>query len=588
MEIMRIVSQRLAGKFVDAAPRRLAASLRRRRRSLRPMAEGLEVRSLLSVGLDPSFGFGGTAQINLPSTQTNRVFFEVTGIALQAGQVVAVGTEDVDTYSSTGVFVSSTSMLAVARLNTNGSLDTTFGTNGAVTIAAPAGVTFDPEDIAVQSNSQIVVLATATSGTPDSFVFARLNVNGSLDTSFGTAGIETVPFSLGGTATDADAQSLAIGSDGKIIGAGTVDATNDEFGVARLNSNGTLDTTFVNPSDNTGAGTVVVPFTVAGNPANASASGLAVSPTTHGIVVVGTVTPTVGTNSYIGVAGINPNGVATAFPLVTDSPIKIDTADAVALEGTQIVIAGTTIVQTTPTTFTELDVTRLNANGTLDTTFNGTGEYSLPLTLGGNGYNTTASSITVMPDGTLLVGGNADEQYGDGNAGILVNLTPSGVLNTSYGTNGVALLPETPQGRLLVQGDDKVVFVDDDGEIDRTTAPVPQVFPTPPVLITNSTGKNVTGITVFFNTAVNPGMASNVKLYMVKVGAKGKNFIKIKRATYNASNNSVALQFKGSVKLNKKGYTVIIAASTGIVESGAEILNNGAAFSIFVPATSTM
>ena len=122
----------------------------------------------------------------------------------------------------------------------------------------------------------------------------------------------------------------------------------------------------------------------------------------------------------------------------------------------------------------------------------------------------------------------------------------------------------------------------------RTTAPVPVVVSSPPnYLVTNSTGKKVTGITIFFNTAVNPAMAQNVKIYMVRVGTKGKNYIKIKRATYNASNNSVTLMFKGSVKLNKKGYQVLIAGSTGIVEAGAEILNNGAMLAVFVPYTST-
>ena len=73
----------------------------------------------------------------------------------------------------------------------------------------------------------------------------------------------------------------------------------------------------------------------------------------------------------------------------------------------------------------------------------------------------------------------------------------------------------------------------------------------------------------------------------MKIGAKGRKFIKIKKATYNAATNSVSLQFKGkAVKINKKGYTVLIAASMGIVksENGTNLLNNGRTVLDFRPA----
>ena len=285
MDIMRSASQRWAGRFLHRTPRRMAASPRQGRRALRPMAEGLEARTLLSVGLDPSFGLGGVAEITRPSTETNRVSFLASNIALQNGQVVAVGTQTIDTYNASGVFQSATLSLAVARLNTNGTIDTTFGSNGVATIAAPAGVTYQPTDIAVQSNGRIVVLATADTPLNHYLVVARLNAaNGTLDTSFGVAGIEPIQFSSGGTPQSADADAMAIGPDGKIVAAGTVfTATVDQFGVARLNTNGTLDASF------NAVGTQEVPFTLAGNPADADPVGVAVQPTSLGIVVVGNV-----------------------------------------------------------------------------------------------------------------------------------------------------------------------------------------------------------------------------------------------------------------------------------------------------------
>ena len=84
--------------------------------------------------------------------------------------------------------------------------------------------------------------------------------------------------------------------------------------------------------------------------------------------------------------------------------------------------------------------------------------------------------------------------------------------------------------------------------IARTTAPTPVVMTAS--LITTGTGNKtkVSGITVTFNTAINPALAQNVKLYQVKIGAKGKKFIKIKKATYNAATNSVSLLFKGKAQ----------------------------------------
>jgi uncharacterized delta-60 repeat protein len=599
MEIMRSVTQRLAGPLLDRAPRRLAARPRPGRRSLRPMAEGLEVRSLLSVGLDPSFGFGGTALINLTSTATSQVSFSPSNISLQNGQVVAVGTE------STSSSTSSTSIPVVVRLNTDGSIDTTFGSNGVETIptsVVSAGVTYtlntdDPSDIAVQSNGQIVVLgtATSTSSSVSDFVVARLNANGSIDTSFGTSGEELIPFSSSSsTPLSATAEALSIGPDGKIVAVGSVSSsTVDEFAIARLNTNGTLDTSF----DTTG--TATVPFTIGSSSANAVPVGVVVQ-SNLAIVVVGNVTPTTSSTnpvSNIAVARLNVNGTLdTSFnstgtlvlPSYTGN--NDDVASAVTLEGTQIVIAGTSTVQFASSSanfssITDLTVTRLNSDGSFDTSFNGTGKYILSLSEGGIAYSTNAADITVMPDGSLLAGGSATQDFNFGVTGILVNLTTSGSLNPSYGSNGVALLPESPTGRLLVQADGKVVF-STGSSIARTTAPVPLVVSE--TLVTTGTGKKagVSGVTIQFNTSVNPTLASNKAYYQVRVGTKGKKFFKIKSVTYNASTRSVTILFSKSAKLNKAGYQVLIAGS-GIVEASGELLNNGGVLPVFVSATTT-
>ena len=97
MEIVRSASTSVwRDEFLHGELRRLAARLaRRRRRGLRPMAEGLGVRSLLAVGLDPSFGFGGTALLNLAvHRDLTGLLLRPSNISLQNGQVVAAWDRD--------------------------------------------------------------------------------------------------------------------------------------------------------------------------------------------------------------------------------------------------------------------------------------------------------------------------------------------------------------------------------------------------------------------------------------------------------------------------------------------------------------
>jgi uncharacterized delta-60 repeat protein len=599
MEIAHFASQRSAERGTRRKSLRLARTLRHARRSLRPSAEGLEARSLLSVGLDPSFGFGGIAQLNFPSSATTATTFAVSKVGLDNGQIVAVGTETTETFDSTGTIVSTSTNLAAVRLNSDGSIDTTFGTNGIATIPLVSGSSTytldDAEGIAVQSNGQIVVLATGSLGaSPDDFVVARLNSNGALDSSFGSSGLGFFNFGTGFATQPFDTAALAIGSNAQIVVAGSVRAAGtDDFAVARLTTSGSLDTTF------NGTGLVTVPFSI-GSFSGADATGVVVQPNGEIVVVGNAVAGTSSSTSSgqltnIAVARLNVNGTLdTSFNSTGELTFSYDlggtnndTASAVTLEGTQIVIAGTSTVRFSQNDVPEIDnltVSRLNSNGSFDTSFNGTGKYNVALSVGGLAYSTIGTGITVMPDGTLLAGGSASPDYSYNTSGLLVNLTTTGSLNPSYGSNGVAQLPESVSGALLVQSDGRVVFSSGDSVV-RTTAPAPQVVSVS--LVTTGTGKriNVSALTVQFNTNVKASLAANVKYYQVLVGTKGRKFLRLKSASYNANTYTVTLQVQ-STRLSKLGYTVMITGS-GIVKSGAALLDNGSVLSEYVAPTVT-
>ena len=197
---------------------------RRGTRSLRASLtlESLEERTLLTAGsLDLSFGAGG-----MSISQGIGEAFDGT---LQAdGKILAVG-------GLNGDFV-------VARYNPGGSPDTTFGTNGVVT--TDLGSTQDQaEGVAVQADGKIVVAGfTESANNGLDFAILRYNTNGTLDTTFGTGGIVTTDFDH----LDDQAADVALQADGKIVvfGTVTVAANTTEFGVTRYNTNGTLDNTF--------------------------------------------------------------------------------------------------------------------------------------------------------------------------------------------------------------------------------------------------------------------------------------------------------------------------------------------------------
>ena len=137
----------------------------------------------------------------------------------------------------------------VTRYNTDGTLDTTFGSRGKVRTDFP-GLAAVPSSVVIQPDGKIVVAGGAFPLFTflGNFEVVRYNPNGSLDTSFGNGGIVTTIFPAGSYAFD-----VALQPDGKIIAAGTVfvdfiigESSDTDFALARYNPDGTPDATFGN------------------------------------------------------------------------------------------------------------------------------------------------------------------------------------------------------------------------------------------------------------------------------------------------------------------------------------------------------
>lgn len=177
---------------------------------------------------DLDLTFNTTGKVTTPiGTDTD----SASGVAVQSdGKIVVAGSS----------VVAGSYGFALARYNADGTLDTTFGTAGKVTTAiGPASGL--GRDLAIQADGKIVVVGRANNGTDDDFAVARYNSNGTLDTTFGTGGIVMTPI---GTNEEA-AESVVVQSDGAVVVAGfTWNGSNNDFALVRYTSTGALDSTF--------------------------------------------------------------------------------------------------------------------------------------------------------------------------------------------------------------------------------------------------------------------------------------------------------------------------------------------------------
>jgi uncharacterized delta-60 repeat protein len=154
----------------------------------------LVVRYNTDGSLDSSFGTGGRVEYT-----KNPVNFLVSSAALQADGKIVVAVEHPD---------------GLVRFNSDGILDTSFGTNG----IAPLESTFYEPVVLVQNDGNIIVTGNVPNATTGRFDFAilRFYPNGFPDIRFGASGRAVFPISAGGT-NYAFTSAAALQPDGKVL-----------------------------------------------------------------------------------------------------------------------------------------------------------------------------------------------------------------------------------------------------------------------------------------------------------------------------------------------------------------------------------
>jgi uncharacterized delta-60 repeat protein len=437
---------------------------RRRTNFVRPVGLGvewLEDRRMLAAGdLDLTFGAGGRVVQDLGLGKNEEIFatsVQSDGKIVVAGMAITTGSAGRD--------------FLVARFNSNGSLDSSFGAGGSVivNVSDPGTSGSNQDDIAsdlvIQADGSILVAGSALKGAGSSLVVGvgliKLTPSGQLDTSFdGDGKLITVFQTSPGqnrhvVQADSHPAAVALTPDGKIVvgtstiaASGVAQVTHWDYTVARYNADGSLDTTFdtdgyqitdIDSSSSSSAddflqdvkvqsdGRVVVVGSAVNNNVKATGS--------QDFAVVryntdGSLDTTFGGGDGITLTDISPAAV-----------VSQDTADTLAFEPDgQIIVAGYAVIRFGPFSAddSQFVVARYNTDGSLDTTF--ASSSTVPGTLQISfGLSDLAEGVVLQPqpDGKYVLGGHVGGS-GAANDLAVARVTLTGQLDTTFSGDGKA------------------------------------------------------------------------------------------------------------------------------------------------------
>lgn len=184
--------------------------------------------------LDTSFGIGGKVITSINNDE------RANSLVIQGdGKIVVVGY----TFSSI-----SGNDISCVRYNIDGSIDNSFGINGIASFDIQIGSDDKSTSVDIQSDGKLILCGYSDDGTDRSSLIMRLNTNGYIDTSFGTAGKVLTNFTTTGVSIRQDEYRVVKihPLTGNIIAAGTsfTASNNSRMIIARYTTTGLLDSTF--------------------------------------------------------------------------------------------------------------------------------------------------------------------------------------------------------------------------------------------------------------------------------------------------------------------------------------------------------
>ena len=446
---------------------RKSSTIRSRQKFRLPLVEALEGRALLSTAGTPDATYG---TLGLATVQFGTGFAANSNVASEAiqsdGKVVAVGTYNSNVTEN---------QPAVERLDSDGSPDPTFGQDGVAVIVDPnrSSDSNNGVAVAIQADGKIVVAENSISLTNLSSTIdvERLNSDGTLDTTFGTAGYLDFTFNQGTTALSSSVTTLAIQADGEIVVGGS-GLTNPGLvryaALARFNADGSPDNTF-NPTFGS-SGQIVLTQDVTPGFATTAVQGvaaLAIQPDGGIVYDATTELGSLGTQLTVGrltTAGrLDPTfGTGGQAQLGNGNQNQAQGAGLAIQPDGKIVVVGLDFSNVNHF----LAIFRLDADGSSDTTFKPGGD--VINTPNGNYVYSSADAVLVQPDGKIVLGGPS---IISGPGTTILRLDPDGAPDVSFGTGGLEMVPPAITGSngrgeveaLAIQADGKLLAAASNG-----------------------------------------------------------------------------------------------------------------------------
>ena len=376
-----------------------------------------------------------------------------TSVAIQPdGRIVAACRRD----AGGGNF-----LIAVLRFLPDGTLDSTFSTNGIATISF--GQSCYPDAVAVRSDGKIVVGGTTYHPTEfNDLLFARMNSDGSLDGTFGSGGM----FTISSPAAQDHVMGMSAMPDGRLLASAQLLGG---FSVMRFLNDGSPD-----PSFNSNGQLLITDGTIF------SGRGLAIMPDDR-ILVTGSSVDQVDTNYAVIRSDVNgayddtfgDTGVVRSI----DPDHLDDIFNANLLADGKLLLVG--VRRSLDLQHYSVLLRRMNADGTWDNSFGTNSTTVIPVT-GSDVPN--VNDVVTTADGKLFMANAITDSLTTDRYIQFTRLSADGVLDPSFGVGGI--LSWHCDGSsycdindLLVQSDGRVVGIGTLGQVGNTDALTVRLFP---------------------------------------------------------------------------------------------------------------
>jgi uncharacterized delta-60 repeat protein len=403
------------------------------------MVFNVSVCSAQSGALDTTFGTNGHTIFNFSSSTHDYT----SAMAIQGdGKIVLAGSKESTV----------TSDFAIARANSDGAPDLSFGVAGKISMRLD---TLDSYVRAIAfQNGKIIIAGSAGNGYASAILLIRLNPNGTFDSTFDSDGIVTTFWG----SDRSGASCVSVQPDGKLVVGGACETPggNSRFAIFRFNSDGSLDSTFGSN------GRIIT-----GIPGAYAGARCVVTQDDGKILLGGTVGSSQARNNFILMRCSGEGTIDSTFGLngivVADFYHNDDNLGSIVIqEDGKILVCGTS---DSLNYGWSLAMSRYLQNGTLDNTFGNAGQ----IKLAADTARTCGGAVLVQSDHKILVAGSLNYRNAPFNPAAMMiksstavfRFNGDGSLDNTFGVNGFQVTDlgfdsESPCA-IAMQSNDKIV-----------------------------------------------------------------------------------------------------------------------------------